>query len=61
MNDSNSPLFPSHDPEDTLTLEAAPEVAIEEGRRRRRQVRDRLSSARRWADRLDARAELRGA
>lgn len=42
---------------DTCDFEAAPEVAIEEARRGRKRVRDRLTSARRRADRLDARVE----
>lgn len=41
-----------------ISLEAAPEVAIEEARRGRKRVRDRLTSARRRADRRDARAEF---
>lgn len=43
---------------DDFNLEAAPEVAIEEARRGRKRVRDRLTSARRRADRQDARAEF---
>lgn len=39
-------------------LEAAPEVDPEEDRRARKRERDRLSAARRRADRLDARAEV---
>jgi hypothetical protein len=38
-------------------LEAAPEATVEEARRARKRERDRLSAARRRADRLDARAE----
>jgi hypothetical protein len=38
-------------------LEAAPEADPEEARRARKRERDRLSAARRRADRLDARAE----
>lgn len=43
--------------EEAPALEAAPEVAVEEARRARKRERDRLSAARRRADRLDARAE----
>ena len=44
--------------EEAPALEAAPEVDPEEERRARKRERDRLSAARRRADRLDARAEV---
>lgn len=44
--------------EEAPALEAAPEVDHEEARRARKRERDRLSAARRRADRLDARAEV---
>ena len=43
--------------EEAPALEAAPEADPEEARRARKRERDRLSAARRRADRLDARAE----
>lgn len=43
--------------EEAPALEAAPEVDPEEARRARKRERDRLSAARRRADRLDARVE----
>jgi len=44
-------------PVESAPVEAAPEVDIQAARRERKRERDRLSAARRRADRLDARAE----
>lgn len=44
--------------EEAAPVEAAPEVDVLAARRERKRERDRLSAARRRADRLDARAEV---
>lgn len=45
-------------PVESAPAEAAPEVDVPAARRERKRERDRLSAARRRADRLDARAEV---